>query len=52
MGLFGDLFDYNNDGKLDSFEKAAEFSFVMSAINALDHDENEDEFDEENDEEW
>ena len=24
MGLFGDLFDFNNDGKLDSFEKAAE----------------------------
>lgn len=22
MGLFGDLFDFNGDGKLDSFEKA------------------------------
>ena len=24
MGLFGDLFDFNHDGKMDAFEKAAE----------------------------
>ena len=30
-GLFGGMFDFNGDGKLDSFEKAAEFSFFMAA---------------------
>lgn len=28
-GLFGGMFDFNNDGKLDSFEKAAEFATFM-----------------------
>lgn len=28
-GLFGGVFDFNGDGKLDSFEKAAEFSAFM-----------------------
>lgn len=28
-GLFGGAFDFNGDGKLDSFEKAAEFSAFM-----------------------
>lgn len=28
-GLFGGMFDLNNDGKMDSFEKAAEFGFFM-----------------------
>ena len=32
MGLFGDLFDFNNDGKLDTFEKAAEFGAFMQMI--------------------
>ena len=38
-GLFGDLFDFNNDGKLDSFEKAAEFSAVMQMIDSAKNDE-------------
>ena len=29
-GLFGGMFDFNHDGKMDSFEKAAEFSFFMA----------------------
>ena len=29
-GFFGDIFDFNRDGKLDSFEKAAEFAFLSS----------------------
>ena len=29
MGLFGDLFDFNHDGKMDAFEKAAEFGAFM-----------------------
>ena len=29
MGLFGDLFDFDGDGTLDCFEKAAEFGMFM-----------------------
>ena len=32
-GLFGGMFDFNHDGKMDSFEKAAEFSFFMTMMN-------------------
>ena len=28
-GLFGGLFDFNGDGHLDTFEKAAEFGAFM-----------------------
>lgn len=31
-GLFGGMFDFNGDSKLDSFEKAAEFSFFMEMM--------------------
>ncbi len=31
-GLFGGMFDFNGDGKMDSFEKAAEFSFFMEMM--------------------
>ena len=31
-GIFGGMFDFNGDGKLDSFEKAAEFSFFMEMM--------------------
>ena len=27
-GIFGDLFDLNNDGKIDSFESGLEFMFL------------------------
>ena len=27
-GLFGDLFDFNHDGKMSAFERAAEMSFL------------------------
>lgn len=39
MGIFGDLFDFNNDGKLDSFEKAAEFSAFMQMMDSVKNDE-------------
>lgn len=31
-GIFGDLFDFNHDGKLDTFEQAAEFSFFSELM--------------------
>ena len=34
-GLFGGMFDFNNDGKLDSLEKAAEFSFFMNMVSEI-----------------
>ena len=34
MGLFGNLFDFNHDGKLDTFEQAAEFATFASMIDA------------------
>lgn len=33
-GLFGGLFDFNGDGKMDSFEKAAEFGAFMQMIDS------------------
>lgn len=39
MDLFGDLFDFNNDGKLDAFEKAAEFGTFMQMIDSCQKDE-------------
>lgn len=35
-GIFGDLFDFNNDGEIDSFERGEEFAF----LNELMEDEN------------
>lgn len=32
MKLFGDLFDFNHNGKMDDFEKAAEFTAFMEMI--------------------
>ena len=38
MGLFGNLFDFNNDGKLDTIEKAAEFGAFMQMIDSEEQD--------------
>ena len=46
MGLFGDLFDFNGDGKLDALESATEFSAFMNLINS-EEEENEDDSEEE-----
>ena len=32
MGLFGSLFDFNGDGKMSTFEKAAEFATFASIM--------------------
>ena len=39
MGLFGDLFDFNHDGKMDAFEKAAEFGAFMQMIDSVKNNE-------------
>ena len=42
-GFFGGLFDFNGDGKLDTFEKTADFS---AFINLVESDKKSDEADE------
>lgn len=32
-GIFGDMFDFDNDGKLDAFEQVAELCFLDEIIN-------------------
>lgn len=39
MGIFGNLFDFNGDGKLDSLEQGAEFGFFMQMMDAAKQDE-------------
>ena len=38
-GIFGKMFDYNRNGKLDAFERAMEMDFLSS----LEHEEEDDE---------
>ena len=44
-GLFGGVFDFNRDGKLDAIERAAEFAFLNNMI----EEENDDDSNEDND---
>ena len=46
MGLFGDLFDFNGDGRLDSLESAVEFNAFMNLIDS-DEESTEDDTDDE-----
>lgn len=39
MGLFGDLFDFNGDGEMSTFEKAAEFGAFMHMIDSVKNEE-------------
>lgn len=36
QGLFGGIFDFNNDGKMDAFEMAAECQFFHEVVMADD----------------
>lgn len=38
MGLFGNVFDFDGDGKLDAFESAAECGFIMEMMDAEKND--------------
>ncbi|MDD6989178.1 hypothetical protein [Ruminococcus sp.] len=31
--IFGDLFDFNNDGEIDAFERGAELAFLDELMN-------------------
>lgn len=42
FGLFDNIFDFDNNGELDSLEKAAEFSFVMNMIEDEEYDSDKD----------
>ena len=44
-GIFGDIFDFDGDGKLDIIEQAAELAFIADII----EDEETDEDDEDDD---
>ena len=47
MGIFGNLFDFNGDGELDAFEKAAELGAIMQMIEEEETDESENDNDDE-----
>lgn len=38
-GFFGGLFDFNGDGKLDSFERAADFAAFAELMDEAERDE-------------
>ncbi len=40
-GIFGDMFDFNGDGKLNVFEKSSEFAFLCSIVDEDEDDEDE-----------
>lgn len=44
-GIFGNMFDLNRDGKLDSMERAMEF-MVFNKVTEKNYDEGYDDFDE------
>ncbi len=41
MGIFGNLFDFNGDGELDTLEKAAELGLLMELIESEEDEEEE-----------
>ena len=38
-GFFGGMFEFNNDGKLDSIERSADFGMFMNMIDSAQKDE-------------
>ena len=43
-GIFGDIFDFNNDGNLDAFEQGLEFMFLEQLIKEETDDSDNDDF--------
>lgn len=46
-GLFGDLFDFDGDGKLNSFERTADFGLFCQIMDDMEREEEEKEEDDE-----
>ena len=44
-GIFGGMFDFDGDGELDAFERAAEFGFLQELMDEDDDDDNDDFYD-------
>lgn len=47
-GIFGSLFDFDDDGKMDVFERTAEFMFLDEMMNE-EEDDNDADWDSDND---
>ena len=45
-GIFGDIFDFDGDGKLDCIEQAEEFAFIATIIEEEEKKSREDYYDE------
>ena len=43
-GIFGDMFDFNNDGNLDAFEQCMEFMFLDQLTKEESDDSDNDDF--------
>lgn len=43
MGIFGNMFDFNGDGKLDALEQAMDFGLFVHMMDELNQDEDNDE---------
>ena len=43
-GIFGDVFDFNNDGNLDAFEQGMEFMFLDQLSKEESYDSDNDDF--------
>ena len=43
MGILGSLFDFNNDGKLDACDKAAELGLIMQIMDSEEQTEEDEE---------
>ena len=43
-GIFGNMFDFNNDGKLDALEQGLEFMFLDQLIKEESDDSDNDDF--------
>ena len=41
-GFFGNLFDFDGDGRLDSFEKAADLGAFLNMVEEVENEEDED----------
>ena len=42
-GIFGDIFDFDGDGRLDIIEQAAELAFIANIIEDEETDDDDDE---------